>query len=96
MQRLQFLADVGHLAPDGDEVARLRELPEKAARAVPDVALAPLLKWVASRGWRLVDAAFPRARFEAIRTAAYESSSRRSTGAAERGSTWGKRRAKDR
>jgi hypothetical protein len=67
MLRLQFLADVAHLAPDDDPIAQLRDLPERAARANRDVAFAPLMKWARTRGWELAEAAFPSARFAAIR-----------------------------
>lgn len=66
MLRVQFLADVAFLAPDDDPVAELRTLPEKAARAAKHVALAPLMSWLATKGWAMVDAAFPTERFREL------------------------------
>jgi hypothetical protein len=66
MLRLTFLSDVGHLAPDSDDVAALRELPEKAASAVDEVDFGALMKWVMQKGWASAVEAFPRDRYEAL------------------------------
>lgn len=82
MLRLQFLADVAYLAPDHDPMAELRDLPERAARAAKEVALVPLMKWVTTRGWELVEAAFPTTRFHEIRDAKQGRAPHRSAGRA--------------
>jgi hypothetical protein len=88
MLRVQFVADVAFLAPDDDPVAALRELPEKAARAANDVALPPLMKWLATKGWDLFDAAFPTERFRAIQQAKRPVATRRASVASEPPATW--------
>ena len=94
MLRLQFLADVAHLAPSDDPIATLRSLPERAARATKEVALRPLMKWIGSHGWRVVEAAFPKSRFHAIRDAKRPPTSTQGTSAAaEKGPTWKRPRA---
>ena len=64
--RLTFLSDMGHLAPDGDAVAGLRDLPEQAARATGEVNFAALMKWVTSTAWKRVEAAFPTTRYQEL------------------------------
>jgi len=66
MLRLAFLSDVGHLAPDSDDVAALRELPEAAASAVDEVDFGALMKWVMQEGWPAAVDAFPRDRYEEL------------------------------
>lgn len=66
MLRLTFLSDVGHLAPDSDDVASLRDLPENAASAVDEVDFGALMSWVLQKGWAAAAEAFPRDRYEAL------------------------------
>jgi hypothetical protein len=66
MLRLTFLSDVGHLAPDSDEIAALRDLPEAAASAIDELDFDALMGWVVKRGWAVADAAFPRDRYEEL------------------------------
>ena len=66
MLRLTFLSDVGYLAPDSDDVAALRDLPEAAASAVDDIDFNALMAWVVKRGWGAALQAFPRARYERL------------------------------
>ena len=66
MLRLVFLSDVGYLAPDADEVAALRALPEKAASDVDEIDFDALMKWVIRKGWAAATDAFPRARYEEL------------------------------
>lgn len=66
MLRLTFLSDVGYLAPDSDEVAALRDLPEKAASDVDEIDFAALMKWVLQKGWTAARNVFPHARYEAL------------------------------
>jgi hypothetical protein len=66
MLRLTFLSDVGYLAPDNDDVASLRDLPESAALAVDEVDFPALMKWMVRKGWEAAMKAFPRARYEAL------------------------------
>jgi hypothetical protein len=71
MLRLTFLSDVGHLAPDADDVAALRELPEKAASAVEEIDFDALMKWIVQTGWSAAVEAFPRDRYEALANEVY-------------------------
>jgi hypothetical protein len=66
MLRLTFLSDVGYLAPDADEVASLRDLPEAAAEAVDEIDFDSLMKWVVQKGWAAAVEAFPRERYEEL------------------------------
>jgi hypothetical protein len=66
MLRLTFISDVGHLAPDSDDVASLRDLPESAATAVDEVDFGELMKWVTKQGWAAAIDAFPRDRYEEL------------------------------
>ncbi len=66
MLRLTFLSDVGHLAPDSDDVASLRDLPEAAAAAVDEIDFGTLMKWVVQKGWDAAVEAFPRDRYEQL------------------------------
>jgi len=66
MLRLTFLSDVGHLAPSSDDVAALRELPEKAASEVDEINFAALMKWIEKKGWEVAIEAFPHDRYEKL------------------------------
>lgn len=66
MLRLTFLSDIGHLAPDTDDVASLRDLPENAAVAVDEIDFGALMKWVMQKGWAAAVEAFPRDRYEEL------------------------------
>ncbi|HWO17437.1 MAG TPA: hypothetical protein VNO30_01635 [Kofleriaceae bacterium] len=66
MLRLTFLSDVGYLAPDTDDVAALRDLPEKAASALDNVDVRALMAWIVKAGWAAANEAFPRARYEEL------------------------------
>lgn len=63
MLRLTFLSDMGHLAPDDDPVAALRELPEQAARATGTVDYGALMTWIAGTAWKRVEGVFPTDRY---------------------------------
>lgn len=66
MLRLTFLSDVGHLAPDSDDVALLRDLPENAAAAVDEIDFDALMNWVTRKGWAAATEAFSRDRYEEL------------------------------
>lgn len=66
MLRLTFLSDVGYLAPEIDEVAALRDLPENAASDINEIDFDALMKWVLKKGWAAARDAFPRVRYEEL------------------------------
>ena len=66
MLRLTFLSDVGYLAPNSDDVASLRDLPERAASALDEIDFGALMKWVVQKGWAAAIEAFPRDRYEEL------------------------------
>jgi hypothetical protein len=66
MLRLTFLSDIGHLAPDDDEVAALRTIPEFAASEVDDININALMDWMVKKGWHAAVTAFPRDRYEEL------------------------------
>lgn len=74
MERLTFLSDMGHHASQAGSadryaagVARLKDLAEEASATLSEPSSAKLLSWIQRTGWRLVDRAFPRAHYEALR-----------------------------
>lgn len=74
MERLTFLSDMGYHARETGTadryavgVARLKNLAEEAAATMAEPSSGRLLRWIERTGWKIVDRAFPRAHYEALR-----------------------------
>jgi hypothetical protein len=66
MFRLIFVSDVGFYAGKKDTVGRLATLAETAAAATGELSARRLLAWLKRDGVKLIDAALPEKRYEAL------------------------------